>query len=187
MRLLVLLLGATFAAVHGAEGSWGDPLGKKKKLPFSDGKAKSSVRCLEDEGPWPCHEKGCPSESVNCTQLKPFCKGTFSRVWMHPPESVPYSETVWRHCQMTCGKPVGCSASKGRGSCRMLPCWNKPGFNATAGAPEPSAASTVSGDRAHQAKKQKKAAARSARLQLTSSRERSPTGLPFERSSDDAM
>ena len=84
---------------------------------------------------------------------------------------------------MTCGKPVGCSASKGRGSCRMLPCWNKPGFNATQSSAR-AAPSEAPGSVAHQGMGKKEKKARSARLQLTSSRERSPTGLPFERSSD---
>ena len=59
---------------------------------------------------------------MTCSDLRDFCRGTFSRRWLQTLD-VPLKDFVWKHCQMTCGKPVACKAHQGRGSC-MLPCCN---------------------------------------------------------------
>lgn len=54
-----------------------------------------------DEGPWPCHEEGCPARSVTCAILSVACRAKFSDIWRKPPLGLAQS-TVAQACPASC-------------------------------------------------------------------------------------
>ena len=69
---------------------------------------RSSQICMcrrecADEGPWACHEEGCPARTVTCDILSVACKARFSDIWRKAPYGVG-SRLVSQACPMSCGK-----------------------------------------------------------------------------------
>ena len=59
----------------------------------------ASTRCRDDP-PFACVEAGCPSPTVSCFTLRPFCENKFSEIW----KQLPFADDafVWEHCRRTC-------------------------------------------------------------------------------------
>ena len=57
------------------------------------------MRC-RDDSPFACVEAGCPSPTVSCFTLRPFCENKFSEIW----KQLPFADDafVWEHCRRTC-------------------------------------------------------------------------------------
>ena len=58
-----------------------------------------------DDGPWPCTEIGCPSDSIDCTALASleYCDSPFSEIWTPPPSGTE-SAFVSSRCPRACGR-----------------------------------------------------------------------------------
>ena len=70
----------------------------------------------EDLGPWPCHEDGCPSPSVSCSQLAGDCKRKFSQVFREPPPDLASPDAyIWEACPKTCKRLEKCGGAGGAG------------------------------------------------------------------------
>ena len=62
----------------------------------------SCRRDCADNGPWDCHEEGCPARSVSCAILRVACNARFGDIWRKPPRSVAHMR-VAQACPLTCG------------------------------------------------------------------------------------
>ena len=61
----------------------------------------SSTTCI-DKGPWLCQEAGCPSGSVDCTDLAKSCGRTFGDIFREPPAGLA-GANISRECPRLCG------------------------------------------------------------------------------------
>ena len=97
-------------------GSWDDGKGESCVAQPRDGaetscRAKRSTqicacrRACADEGPWQCHEEGCPARTVPCEMLSVACRARFSDIWRKPPPGMA-GRTVRQSCPLSCGACV---------------------------------------------------------------------------------
>lgn len=56
-----------------------------------------------DEGPWGCHEEGCPARVVTCPMLAVACKARFGDIWRKPPYGTA-KRLVAQACPLSCGE-----------------------------------------------------------------------------------
>ena len=63
-------------------------------------------RACVDEGPWECHEEGCPQRLVPCDTLKVACRSQFSDIWRKPTQSIDGERYIHQACPMACGHCV---------------------------------------------------------------------------------
>lgn len=59
-------------------------------------------RGCSNEGPWDCHEEGCPARSVTCEILSVACRASFSDIWRKPPYGMA-GRSVAQACPLSCG------------------------------------------------------------------------------------
>ena len=109
---------------HGAwcEAAWEDKAGGCEKQKDRSGrpymhscqKAQRSQICrcrreCADEGPWKCHEEGCPAREVSCSILSVACRARFSDIWRKPPASLGQM-TVRQACPFSCNVCISARA-----------------------------------------------------------------------------
>jgi len=56
-----------------------------------------------DEGPWPCHEAGCPSDQVACVDLSEYCCTTFDQIFSSTPAGLAGVQ-IAKRCASTCDR-----------------------------------------------------------------------------------
>ena len=97
------------------EGSWEDAgeCGRGKQDASCNatrhGRRKSKIcRCQRqcvDNGPWDCHEEGCPARVITCDTLKVACRARFKDIWRKPPHGTK-DLLVSQACPLVCGACV---------------------------------------------------------------------------------
>ena len=93
------------------EAAWDDSReGSSQRQAAGGGTACTTVRSSQicrcrrdcvDEGPWQCHEEGCPSRVVTCAILSVACRARFGDVWRKPPPGMAGMK-ISQACPMSC-------------------------------------------------------------------------------------
>ena len=73
-----------------------------------------------DEGPWQCHEEGCPARTVSCGMLSVACRARFRDIWRKPPAGMS-DVRIAQVCPMSCQACVCARKDAPQGNKPQLP------------------------------------------------------------------